>query len=218
MTKRKTKTNKYLRGTRNKYLGGTKKLPEWNLERTLKNDLEVFSVCFSPDGKKLAGGFNDNKVRLWNVETGVNTQTLVGHSGYVNSVCFSPDGKTLASGSTDIRLWNVETGENTKILTGNGNWYSVNSVCFSPDGKTLAFGTKSFMVCLWDGDNTKILEGHKDSVNSVCFSPDGKTLASGSGTGDATVRLWDVKTGKNIKTLKGHTWSVKSVSLVGFTW
>ena len=214
MTKRKTKTKKYLRGTRNRYLGGTKKLPEWKLERTLKNDLEVVSVCFSPDGKKLAGGFKDHKVRLWNVETGVNTKTLVGHSDYVNSVCFSPDGKTLASGSTDIRLWNVETGENTKILTGNGNWYSVNSVCFSPDGKTLAFGTKSFMVCLWDGDNTKILEGHKDSVNSVCFSPDGKTLASGSGSSDTKVRLWDLKTGKIIKTLQGHNWSVKSVSFL----
>jgi len=85
-------------------------------------------------------------------------------------------------------------------------------VCFSPDGKTLAFGTESFMVCLWDGENTKILEGHNNSVNSVSFSPDGKTLASGSG--DTTVRLWDVKTGKNIKTLQGHNWRVKSVSFL----
>ena len=151
MTKRKTKTKKYLRGTRNRYLGGTKKLPEWKLERTLETHSEVNTVCFSPDEKTLASGSKDNKVRLWNVETGVNTKTLVGHSDYVNSVCFSPDGKTLASGSDDktVRLWNVETGENTKTLTGK--LYYVNSVCFSPDGKTLAFGTKSHTVCLWDG-------------------------------------------------------------------
>ncbi len=212
MTKRKTKTKKYLRGTRNRYLGGTKKLPEWNLERTLETHSDVNTVCFSPDEKTLASGSKDNKVRLWNVETGVNTKTLVGHSDDVLSVCFSPDGKTLASGSEDntVRLWNVETGENTKTLTGK--WYYVNSVCFSPDGKTLAFGTEFGRVCLWDGENTKILEGHNNSVNSVSFSPDGKTLASGSC--DDTVRLWDVKTGEIIKTLKGHTWRVKSVSFL----
>jgi WD40 repeat protein len=209
MTKRKTKTKKYLRGTRNRYLGGTKKLPEWKLERTLETHSEVNTVCFSPDEKTLASGSKDNKVRLWNVETGVNTKTLVGHSDYVNSVCFSPDGKTLASGGNDIRLWNVETGENTKTLKGNNSVYSV---CFSPDGKTVA--SADWTVHLWDvatGENTKKLEGHRDYVNSVCFSPDGNTLASGSR--DHTVRLWDLKTGENIKTLK-DVWDVKSVSFL----
>ncbi|MBN3923809.1 MAG: ribosome assembly protein 4, partial [Nostoc sp. NMS4] len=38
------------------------------------------------------------------------------------------------------------------------------------------------------------LEGHSSTVFSVGFSPDGKTLASGSG--DNTIKLWDVSTGK----------------------
>ena len=49
------------------------------------------------------------------------------------------------------------------------------------------------------------LDGHTSAVFSVVFSPDGKTLASGSD--DRTLKLWDVATGKEQATLKGHTWS-----------
>jgi WD40 repeat protein len=44
----------------------------------------------------------------------------------------------------------------------------------------------------------------------VAYSPDGKTLASGSG--DKTVKLWDVATGKNTATIKGHTEGVHAVA------
>ncbi len=51
----------------------------------------------------------------------------------------------------------------------------------------------------------RTLKGHTGFVVSVAFSPDGKTLASGSH--DHTVKLWDVRTGKNIATFQGHGWS-----------
>jgi len=52
-------------------------------------------------------------------------------------------------------------------------------------------------------------QGHSSSVWSVVFSPDGKTLASGSS--DNTIKLWDMATGKLLKTLAGHSSSVWSV-------
>ncbi|ESO97892.1 hypothetical protein LOTGIDRAFT_209088 [Lottia gigantea] len=49
---------------------------------------------------------------------------------------------------------------------------------------------------------TGTIEGHADAVISVAFSPDGRYLASGSG--DTTVRFWDVNTETPQFTCKGH--------------
>ncbi|MBD6618426.1 PDZ domain-containing protein [Komarekiella sp. 'clone 1'] len=54
------------------------------------------------------------------------------------------------------------------------------------------------------------LQGHSDSVNSVAFSPDGRTVVSGSH--DTTIKLWDVRTGREIYTLQGHSNSVDCVA------
>jgi len=53
------------------------------------------------------------------------------------------------------------------------------------------------------------LEGHTDEVFSAVFSRDGKLVASASG--DKTVRLWDISTGKQCGVFEGHTERVYSV-------
>ena len=45
-------------------------------------------------------------------------------------------------------------------------------------------------------------QGHKDDICVVRFSPDGKLLASGSE--DMTIKIWEVKSGRLLLTLKGH--------------
>ncbi len=53
------------------------------------------------------------------------------------------------------------------------------------------------------GEEIKTLTGHDSSINSVCFSPVGVILASAGYNG--IIKLWNWKTGTEIKNLKGHT-------------
>jgi WD40 repeat protein/serine/threonine protein kinase len=51
-------------------------------------------------------------------------------------------------------------------------------------------------------------EGSGNGISSVAFSPNGRLVVSGGGDpdgNDPTIRLWDVKTGKEVRRLEGHT-------------
>ena len=50
-----------------------------------------------PDGRVIATSSFDESVGLWDVQSGQQTASLLGHSFAVKSVAWSPDGKTLAS-------------------------------------------------------------------------------------------------------------------------
>ncbi len=103
-------------------------LKTWRLDGGLVGrarvcDHGVASVAFSPDGRTIATGDNDGRVRLWNAQTSTPYATIFYHDKDrpVLTLAFTQNGKVLVSGGADstIRYWNVETGQKIKSIAAH---------------------------------------------------------------------------------------------------
>jgi len=184
---------------------------------------QAFAVKFSADGKTLATAGQDQMIALRDPMTGEVLETLAGHTALIYDVVFSPDGKRLASAGADgtVRLWSVEEAAQLAVYSGFGKRFAnVKAVAFSPDGKEIASGALDGTIKLWNVAERKTrytLTPQALPVLSVQYSPDGALLATSTGNSQqqqqpGELRLWDVKTGKEVAQLEGHASEIKRVA------
>lgn len=176
--------------------------------RKWHQNYKVRRIAFSPDGKLLAANGPEGKLNLWDTGTGKIARTLTGGDYIFDSLAYSPDGAQVAAvalpiDEDNVYIWDVASGKLVRTLRcSNGNL--ADRVTFSPDGKLLALASvgDNYIIDLWDrvsGRYAATLRGHTNIIFSLAFRPDSCWLASGSG--DDTLRLWDVREKKLVHTL-----------------
>ena len=133
----------------------------------------LFDAAFSPDGTKLATAGEDRTVRVFELATGEQIQSIENHSDWVTAVTWSPDSTLLASGSRDrnAKVFELESGQLRTSYSGHGN--PVFGIIFHPDGKQLLSAGGDNKVHVWnleDAKKTAEIAGYSGSVFKLLLS------------------------------------------------
>ncbi len=201
---------------------------------------QVYLLAFSPDGKWLASvalesqsrtpfrpqqGFPPGVVRLWDVTTGKELRTFLGHRSHITSLAFVPNGEgkarvLVSGGMDDIRFWDLTTGQQLPRLIDHAT--ANTAVAVSPDGKVIASAGSDPHIFLWqagDGKQLNQFKAHKGGTSWLAFI-NNKTLVSGGSStpqrfprlrpndprepeDDYCLAVWDAASGKQLRKFGG---------------
>jgi|GEM_PF-942440 len=148
-------------------------------------------LAFSPDGRWLAVGCEDGRIRIWDVQSGQALDPIVGHTGRVNALAFSPDGNWLASGAVDNNILILQTQKWTQYSRKGGD-VSVTALIFSKDSSLLYTGSGG-KVFAWNfkqpGDSELVFPNQYSNTVDRLFRMD-DMLIIGRGP---IIEFWNTK-------------------------
>ncbi|XBW37570.1 hypothetical protein QEN19_003151 [Hanseniaspora menglaensis] len=178
-------------------------------------------------------GSYDNTIAIWNLPQLIKASTvtdktlskaekqkinntpqllrrLTGHQDAIKAISFN--GTTLITGSLDktIKIWNFQTGQ--CISTYRGHTDSVLSI--DSNKSIIVSGSADKTVRVWHVDlrTCFTLKGHSDWVN--CVKLDYESMTCFSCSDDHTIKMWDIKENRLMKTFKGHVGQVQKIVLL----
>lgn len=170
------------------------------LRKINTGDKKLVCMQFSPDGKKLAGGFMESIVTVWDAQTGAELYQL----GSVPTAADKPQLTGTDLFSMDFKKLQAQVDQKLKDSANQPRHIdAILDLAFSPDGNLLATSSRDTTIRLWDANTGKFQRtflGHAAQVNGVTFNENGSKLISGDY--DGVVILWDPQTANALQKLK----------------
>ncbi|GAB2245504.1 hypothetical protein Droror1_Dr00000997 [Drosera rotundifolia] len=194
-------------------------LSSFPLHKTNKPGILSIDVHYAKD--IIATGGIDSNAVVFDRPSGQIISTLSGHSKKVTSVKIVPGNDDIVitgSGDKTVRLWQgSENGNYDCRHVLKDHTAEVQAVSVHATNKYFVTASLDSTWCFYDLSTGLCLSQVADSpgsegegYTSAAFHPDGLIL--GTGTSEAVVKIWDVKTQGNVAKFDGHTGPVTAVS------
>ncbi|HFU75369.1 MAG TPA: WD40 repeat domain-containing protein, partial [Arcobacter sp.] len=173
----------------------------------------VKSITISPDGKTLVSGYDDNTIRVWDIQSGEEKRTYYVDKHFdIPMMDISPDGKLLvhAMDWQKIKILKMKNGKLVRNINTDTGW---SSLIISSDGKII-ISSSADTIKLWNiesGKKIKTLSQYNYDKSLLAITPDGKIIVSRDGNG--AIILCDIVSEKKIKTFQGHTDRIRSIAI-----
>ncbi len=142
-----------------------------------------------------------------------------GHGANISALAFSPNGKFLVTASEDatLKLWNPESGAEIRTLRGHSN--IVTALALSNDGSLIASASLDHTLRIWNaatGETLAVLRGPQPTVYLLKITPDTSSLLTAETVPTGTIlRVWDIKTGKQLRIIKRNDAAVSHIFFTG---
>ena len=158
----------------------------------------INSIKVDEKSNRLICGCYDEKIRIWNFETGKCLKTLNDHDDSVSGILILPNNRFI-SGSWDkrIKVWCLDS---YKCLKTFKNESEVWCLCSLPNNQ-IACGCENGAIHIWCLTNLKKVKSFKAHSRWTAYMVANETQLISSG--DKKIRIWNLKTFECIKVLKG---------------
>src|SRR5262249_103825 len=181
-------------------LATAKAVREWKPDPRKNVEYSRLHVMTMPDGQSILAQGPGGLIR-WDWRTGKQVRSYFDSTG---PIAFLGGGKAMAvqgwQSVNSLWLLDTATGKNLCPLPRPGY-----RVAYSPDSRLIAWSEADALVLAEAAKEIRRWPAHEGGgtlrgVTPLTFSPDGKTLASAGR--DKRIRLWDVATGTEIRSME----------------
>ncbi|MBA7568337.1 hypothetical protein ES708_10058 [subsurface metagenome] len=200
--------------------GADGKILRWDLERSssqpqvlINNNFSNRSLAISSNGRWLACGTGTSTIQIFNLNQPNNQPQLKeGHRGSVMDLDFIRGKDILISIGSDksIIYWNLLSGEKKTIVTHSTR---IRTICASTDGKSVYGGTDDGKLIRWNisnGEARTVYDNKGNGIHAISINKNGSRIVMGDKPGN--IIIVDLRSGKRISQVKGHTTRVLDIS------